>query len=358
VIALLDGRVAVTHAGLDAASASRNHVAFLRAHLVSCGVLDDRDEHSASFARWHQQAVAQIAPGADRAHVQAFARWQIAHDLARARPLERTAASTQKHSRCKVRQAIALTEWLHHQNLALTDLRQDLLDAWVTQGASTRRTVRLFVAWLARAGVTARLDVAWNRRGPRPASLDERDRLAALRRLLEDESADPRDRLAGCLLLLYGQPSTRTAALRCTDITDVRGRASIRLGRGTLPLPPPMDTIARLVLETQPPTKDGWLCPGRHPGTHLTAEHLRVRVARYGLASITSRSSAILGARRATPRARARRATRDPPKPRRSMGADRRPGLRQLRRHTPRAHAAPLSNSHTRQRNRTLLTGR
>lgn len=87
VIALLDGRVPVTHAGLDAAAASRNHVGFLRAHLVSCGVLEERDEHSASFARWHQQAVLQIAPGADRAHVQAFARWQIAHDLARARRL-------------------------------------------------------------------------------------------------------------------------------------------------------------------------------------------------------------------------------------------------------------------------------
>jgi hypothetical protein len=29
----------------------------------------------------------------------------------------------------KVRQAIALTAWLHHQDLALADLRQDLLDA-------------------------------------------------------------------------------------------------------------------------------------------------------------------------------------------------------------------------------------
>lgn len=158
------------------------------------------------------------------------------------------------------------------------------------------------MAWLARAGVTARLDVAWNQRGPRPASLDERDRLYALRRLLEDESADPRDRLAGCLLLLYGQPFTRTAALRRTDITGVCGQAGIRLGRGTLPLPPPMDTIARLVLESQPSNGDGWLFAGRHPGTHLTAEHLRVRVARYGLASITSRSSAILALLRNSPR--------------------------------------------------------
>jgi hypothetical protein len=111
---------------------------------------------------------------------------------------------------------------------------------------------------------------------------------------LEDESADPRDRLAGCLLLLYGQPFTRSAALRRSDLSDVSGQTCIRLGRGTLLLPPPMDTVAKLVLEREPAISDGWLFAGRHPGTHLTAEHLRDRVARYGLTSITSRSSAIL----------------------------------------------------------------
>lgn len=138
--------------------------------------------------------------------------------------------------------------------------------------------------WLARASVTARLDVAWNQRGPRPAPLDERERLLALRRLLDDESADPRDRLAGCLLLLYGQPFTRTAALRTTDLIDLDGQSGIRLGRGALPLPPPLDRIAKLLLDAQPPdgVGDGWLFPGRHRGTHLTAEHLRDRLAHYG----------------------------------------------------------------------------
>jgi hypothetical protein len=176
--------------------------------------------------------------------------------------------------------------------------------------------------------VTAGLQVAWNQRGPRPASLNEQERLAALRQLLEDESADPRDRLAGCLLLLYGQPFTRTAALRRSDITDVRGQASIRLGRGQLPLPPPMDRIARLVVNAEPPNGDGWGFAGRHPGTHLTAEHLRVRVARYGLASITSRSSAILALAAQLP---ASVLAEHPPKSRRGTGTHRRPRLQQLR---------------------------
>jgi hypothetical protein len=55
----------------------------VRAKLVAAGVLEPRDEHSAQFAAWHVTAVLQIAPGADRAHVRAYATWQVAHQLAR-----------------------------------------------------------------------------------------------------------------------------------------------------------------------------------------------------------------------------------------------------------------------------------
>jgi hypothetical protein len=35
---------------------------------------------------------------------------------------------------------------------------------------------------------------------------------------LSDETADLRDRVAGCLVLIFGQPVTRIATLRIDDI--------------------------------------------------------------------------------------------------------------------------------------------
>jgi len=154
---LLAGRVAVTHAALDEAQGSAadcGSVAFLRAALTHHGVLEQRDEASASFARWHQHATMSVVSTVDRAHVRAYATWQVAHQLATATPRRPPSPSQQKLARSQVRQAITLAAWLHMQHLQLSDLRQDLIDTWVTQGSSTRRSVRPFVSWLERCGVT------------------------------------------------------------------------------------------------------------------------------------------------------------------------------------------------------------
>ncbi|HEY5089116.1 MAG TPA: hypothetical protein VIK30_04060 [Polyangia bacterium] len=70
---------------------------------------------------------------------------------------------------------------------------------WVTAGGSIRRRVRMFLAWLARAGVTARLDVAWNQYPATRAALSDHDRLDLLARLLYDDS----------LAALIGWPDAR-----------------------------------------------------------------------------------------------------------------------------------------------------
>jgi hypothetical protein len=156
---LLAGEIPISHQGLDeAAVEAANPVAFLRAALVDSGVLEHRDEYSASFATWQTAAVLQIRSGADRMHVRAFATWQVAHQLARtvARRGEVSYASV-KCARSVVTEAIKLVLWLHDQDLELDDLRQDLVDEWITAGATIRRRVRLF------------LRLAHARQGDRPA---------------------------------------------------------------------------------------------------------------------------------------------------------------------------------------------
>jgi hypothetical protein len=285
---LLAGDIPISHAGLDeAAVEAANAVAFVRAKLVASGVLEPRDELSARFAAWHATAVLQVAAGGDRAHVRAYATWQVAHQLAQTvkRRGEATPASV-KYARSLVSEAIKLVVWLHDQQLVVADLRQDLIDEWVAAGLKMRRRVRLFLAWLRRAKVIGVLHVDWDDRPATRPAIDDEQRFGILRRLLHHQELDLRDRLAGSVLLLYGQPTTRIVALRTTDIrTAPDGMITLRLGRGEIPLPEPLAGMAQALRDRQLQRigTDGWLIPGRHAGQHLTADRLEQRLKRYGI---------------------------------------------------------------------------
>jgi hypothetical protein len=296
---LIAGRIEVTHAALDeTAPRAPAAVAFVRAKLVHTGVLTARDEPSAAFASWHACAIKRIAPGSDRAHVRAYATWQVAHQLARASQRDQPTTASQKYARSLVTEAIKLVCWLHDQDLELADLRQDLLDAWIVGGGAQRRRVRMFIAWLQRGELLgAGLHVPWDYRSAgEPAIPDER-RLAILRRLLEDRSIDPRDRFAGSVLLLYAQPLTRIARIRISDIaTTSDGAITLTIGRGRFTLPEPLASIA-LALRYERILRsgeEGWLLPGRHPGTPVSADNLRLRLKRYDITSCPGRHSALL----------------------------------------------------------------
>lgn len=296
---LVAGRVPVTHAGLDEiAPRAPAAVAFVRAKLVAAGVLAARDEASAAFARWHARAIERIAPGSDRAHVRAYATWQVAHQLAWASKRDRPTTASQKYARSLVTEAIKLVCWLHQQDLELADLRQDLLDSWIADGGAQRRRVRMFITWLQRGEILgARLDVPWDYRATGEPALPDERRLAILRRLLEDRSIDPRDRFAGAALLLYAQPLTRIARIRISDIAMTSdGTIMLTIGRGRFILPEPLASIA-LALRYQRlrhAGEEGWLLPGRHPGTPVSADNLRLRLKRYEITSLPGRHSALL----------------------------------------------------------------
>jgi hypothetical protein len=231
--------------------------------------------------------------------VRAYATWQVAHQLARTSQAGRPTVSAQKYARSLVSEAITLTCWLHAQQLELRDLRQDLLDAWIADGPGIRRRARLFTAWLQRADITGALHVDWPYDFPQRPPLQDEQRLAVLRRLLDHHDIGLRERFAGSVLLLYAQPLTRIARLRTSDITtadDGEITITITLARGAIVLPEPLASIA-LALRYQRVADgeaDGWLLPGRKPGTHITAEHLRKRLAPHGVTSRPGRHGALL----------------------------------------------------------------
>ena len=69
-------------------------------------------------------------------------------------------------------------------------------------------------------------------------------RLAAIRRLLLDETFAPGDRIAGCLVTLYGQQVSTIATLRTTD-TSCAGATRLKFGADWLDVPEPVATLLR-----------------------------------------------------------------------------------------------------------------
>jgi hypothetical protein len=88
------------------------------------------------------------------------------------------------------------------------------------------------------------------------------------------------------VLLLYGKPTTRIAALRTTDIRTTPRRGHHAAARfGEIPLPEPLAAVAKALRDhqLQRTAMGGWLIPGRHAGQHITADRLQQRLKRYGI---------------------------------------------------------------------------
>lgn len=284
---VLDGRLALSHHALDerqGAQGEGSAVSYLRAALVAHGALPARDETAAAFARWLARALPDTPDGPDRASIEAFATWQVAHTLTAttARHHGAPPRSAVKHARTQVRQAIALTAWLHAHGLSLGDLRQDLLDQWLTSGATTRRAVSAFVVWLSRVHpAERRLQVAWPVATHSPPIATDQQRLAALSALLGNRCVDPSIRFAAAAVLLFAQPLTRVAALRRSDLTRTAAGWQLRFGRRPVRAPALLDDLLAELVASGPKrsrvaaSDSVWLLPGRKHGTHSTAEDLR-----------------------------------------------------------------------------------
>ncbi len=122
------------------------------------------------------------------------------------------------------------------------------------------------------------------------APIAEEERLALVARLLHDFSVDLRDRVAGCLLLIYAQPLSRIVVLTISDVAQVDDRIELRLGPVPLELPDPLSGLA-LALARDPPrpvstavagTGQRWLFESKRIGEPMTGGHLRRRLSRLG----------------------------------------------------------------------------
>jgi hypothetical protein len=162
VVELATGARELSHRALDQVNRGMT-TSFVRAALVTHGVLEPRPEQTAKFEHAAGAAVQHLPAGEDRAQIRAFALWQLQHDLARRERRGRTSEKSAQSSLRPVRAAVELCVWAGTNGLRLSQLRQEHLDCWLQEGSSVTANVGPFLRWAARGGL-----MAWTRVAERP----------------------------------------------------------------------------------------------------------------------------------------------------------------------------------------------
>ena len=291
------GRLAIGHDALDAHPRQRA-ADYLRHMLTATGALPARDEELARTGRWLAAVLETIQPAADRRLVHAYATWQVMRRLrasaaGTARPRTPTA-----HARNKIRAAVSFLAWLRGRRITLATCGQADIDQWLHTGPSAC-TTRDFLAWAVSRGHCRPLTIPAPPRDTGPAiSQDQRWALTA--RLLHDTALEPTDRVAGCLLLLYGQPLSRIAAMTTSQVTHRDHETFIRLGRHDVPVPGPLAGAALTLINdgrsyrgVGSPPATTWLFPGHLPGRPITPARLGERLRAIGIYAQTGRRAAL-----------------------------------------------------------------
>ena len=265
---LLQAPQPLTHELLDAspASGSREH---LRAMLVDAGMLPARPERLVRIERWLEELLAG-QPASQARLLRAFATW---HVLRRARRRARggdVSTSADSGVRTRIRVALELTSWLAAQRRDLASATQADIDRWITACPTRAPHARAFLAWARDHHLASDIHIP-ARPATRPGqALPDPERWRILERCLHDDTLPITDRVAGALVLLYGQPLSHVASLDTDAIQHRSGNVYLTLGSCAIRLPselaPLTDRLAAHA-RARPPSAAGrqWLFPGLRP---------------------------------------------------------------------------------------------
>ncbi len=250
-------------------------VEHLRVVLVHTGALEPRDDALEPLDGWLKTFLTGLAH-TDAHLLRTYAQWSVLPRTRRRAARLGTAASTPKYARTRIETAAHFLAWLHSNDRTLAQVTQHDVDTFIASGASTRRRLRDFLTWTHARGLSAALHVRWlGREGLAEHVLDDDQRWTLLRRCLCDDNLALHLRVAGALVLLYGQIPTLIAELTVDDVTTTDTDTFVVLRKQPVLLPPPLDALtAELATRSageQSDTQPGrprWLFPGARPGTH------------------------------------------------------------------------------------------
>lgn len=296
---LAAGEGPVTHRTLDQLEPT-GPARYLREVLTAHSVLPDYDRHLRHLERWFDDKLGEINDPSERRALRGYLTWT------HLRRLRKATSPTTPHAaasiRSEIKSAIKLLDWLRTRDRILQTCTQTDIDQWCMQGGRMPYRARLFLTWCAQRGHTGavRIPVAPSSEARRVFDSDEtRWRLA--RRLLHDDTIAVADRVAGLLVLLYGQNASKIARLRTENVTCHNERVSLMLGKFPIELPTPLDNLVRDLVVTRRgkaalghTDNQNWLFPGGLPAQPMHPTALAKRLQAIGITVRAARNTALM----------------------------------------------------------------
>ena len=291
----------ITHARLDALP-QRYHVRYLRQVLVNTGTLEARTEDLDGVEPWLEHLLVGKPPHI-AAVIRPYASWSV---LRRARSWAargRVTRSVRKYARSRIGMAVQFLTWLEARGLTLATATQADVDVWLSAGTTTHYRLRDFLRWAHAHHLAADLTILWlGRQGLPEHVLADDDRWNLLRRCLDDEAIALHLRVAGALVLLYGQVPSRIVELTRDHLSTAGSRTYLAFGRQPVLLPPKLAAIVSQLADQAAPGRrpliqrdtSQWLFPASQPGTHLDSDRLATLLnARVGIFVRPARGGAL-----------------------------------------------------------------
>jgi hypothetical protein len=298
------GEIPLSHEALDALNTpgnggTANH---LDAILTANGVLPPRDLELARLERAITAALATVINDEHRKLLRSYATWNLLR-RARTRSRQQPLTSMARHQTSgRLAAATHLLTWLADNGLALADCRQPDLDTYLAEHPNRRDYLYGFLAWARRTRRCARLAIASRpKQLPRTIPADDQQRWQLARALLHDDGYPPTDRVAGLLVLLFGQRPHRISRLRTNNVGIHGDQVTITLGASPIELPEPLAghvkalIAARRAKVAKRVTDPGpWLFPSQHPDRPALPETITHRLQRVGIQPSAHRAAALL----------------------------------------------------------------
>ncbi|OIK08129.1 hypothetical protein BIV23_00930 [Streptomyces monashensis] len=290
----------LTHEVLDRFAGAPT-VEHLRAALVAAGALPARDEQLARLERWLAKTIARVSSAEERRILRNYTNWQPLRRLRRlpaGQPVTHGRAET---VRVEIRNVARLLEWLHDGGTTLAACTQDQVDAWLSEGPTTRAAVRAFLLWTSRRGHSRPLTAPVISHYITARTIGKDQRWALVRHLVHDEQLQVADRAAGLLLLLFAQPVGRISRLTTEHIVDRGDTLALKLGRVPVEIPAPLDDLIRQLAKrrngraaTVPLEEPKWLFHSIYPGQPMDPHTLGRRLKAIGVPSQLARHAALM----------------------------------------------------------------